>query len=155
MSVNQSPAETYFERVLPRASNFLPILLVPPICYLTLLPFSSIAGLTLGFTLALAAVAALWFASPQISIDSQHVEVGNAVLPIRFVGRVEVIDAKDAFEGRGVKLSPAAYASFQPSVKSMVKIFIEDPEDPTPYWLVSSRKPGEIKDLIEGLRAAS
>ena len=155
MSVNQSPAETYFERVLPRVSNFLPILLVPPICYLTLLPFSSVAGLTLGVTVSLATVAALWFAAPRITIDSEHLEVGNAVLPIRFVGRVEVIEAKDAFVERGINLSPAAYASFQPSVKSMVKIFVEDPEDPTPYWLVSSRRPQAIKALIEGLKAAS
>jgi hypothetical protein len=30
----------------------------------------------------------------------------------------------------------------------VAKIAVEDPEDPTPYWLVSTRKPEELKKAL-------
>ncbi|MGW9267500.1 DUF3093 family protein, partial [Gordonia terrae] len=29
-------------------------------------------------------------------------------------------------------------------VKTMVLIVLDDPDDPTPYWLVSTRRPAEL-----------
>ena len=149
MSVNEKSVETYFERVLPHWSAVLPVLVIPPISYLTLLPFSEAAGLLLGITLSLGVLAAIWFAAPRVAVDTEHIEVGNASLPRKFVGKVELIEAKDAFAERGVNLSPAAYASFQSSVRTMVKIEVTDPEDPTPYWLFSTRNGEQIKKLLE------
>jgi len=146
--VKDSQATNYSERVLPRWSAVLPVLVVPPISYLTLLPFSAEAGLVLGLTLSFGILAAIWFAAPQIVIDDQHLEVGSATLPRQFVGKVQLIPASEAFQERGVNLSPAAYASFQASVKTMVKVEVTDPDDPTPYWLFSTRNGEAIKKLL-------
>ena len=146
--MKDSQATNYSERVLPHWSAVLPVLVIPPISFLTLLPFSSEAGLVLGVTLSLGVLAAIWFAAPQIAIDEQHLEVGSATLPRKFIGNVELIPASQAFVERGVNLSPAAYASFQASVKTMVKVEVTDPEDPTPYWLFSTRNGAEIKKLL-------
>lgn len=149
MSVSEMSVRPYFERVLPRWPAILPVLVIPPISYLTLLPFSEAAGLVLGVTLTLAVLAGIWFAAPQITIDDEHLEVGSATLPRRFIGEISEIEAKDAFAERGINLSPAAYTSFQPSVRTMVKVEILDPDDPTPYWLFSTRNSGLIKQLLE------
>jgi len=41
----------------------------------------------------------------------------------------------------GPKADARAYLLLRPYVRTGVRIAIEEPNDPTPYWLVSSRRP--------------
>ena len=44
----------------------------------------------------------------------------------------------------GRQLDPAAYVLHRPWIGPMVLVVLDDPDDPTPYWLVSSRHPGRV-----------
>ena len=50
--------------------------------------------------------------------------------------------AKSAALGR--QLDPAAYVQHRAWVGSMVLLVLDDPDDPTPYWLVSTRHPEKV-----------
>jgi hypothetical protein len=64
---------------------------------------------------------------------------------------VSFFDGNAAREQRGVFLDARAWLVIRAWVDPVVRIELGDPEDPAPYWLVSSRKPQE---LVAALRAA-
>ncbi|MFM6979861.1 MAG: DUF3093 domain-containing protein [Micrococcales bacterium] len=142
------PEKVFYERVLPNPYSLIWTLLVPLSFYLVFLPINEFAGLVLGIVLFLAVLSSIWFAAPQIEVAESRLTVNNATIDLRYVSKVEVISEKDAFQERGARLSPAAYVRFQPTVKGLVKVYLNDPADPTPYWLFASRKGDELKKLL-------
>ena len=51
----------------------------------------------------------------------------------------------------GPRLDARAYVCLRAWARTGVHVVLEDPQDPTPYWLVSTRRP---QDLAQALRAA-
>jgi hypothetical protein len=49
---------------------------------------------------------------------------------------------------RGILLNPKAFLALRFWIKTGVKIYLSDDRDPTPYWLISSRKGNLIKDTL-------
>lgn len=143
---------TYRERVLPSIASLIPVLFVLPTAYLTLLPFSAQAGLVVGASITLAILASIWFAAPVVELGTDGFAVGDALLPLKFIGGAQAVPAEKSFEERGVNLSPGAYVRFQMSVKTHVKIFIDDNNDPTPYWLIATRDPNRVVEVLTALK---
>ena len=69
---------------------------------------------------------------------------GPAHLPVSVISRSAEVprSAKSAALGR--QLDPAAYVLHRAWVGPMVLIVLDDPDDPTPYWLVSCRHPDRV-----------
>lgn len=70
--------------------------------------------------------------------------VGDAHLPASVVSRAAEVprSAKSAALGR--QLDPAAYVVHRGWVGPMVLLVLADPDDPTPYWLVSAKHPDKV-----------
>lgn len=82
----------------------------------------------------------------------------KATLPRSVIDRAASVppSAKSAALGR--QLDPAAYLMHRAWVKSMVLLVLDDPDDPTPYWLVSTRHPEQVLaalDLVDARRQAA
>jgi hypothetical protein len=75
--------------------------------------------------------------TPELRADRAH-------LPVNFVARAATVapTAKSAALGR--QLDPAAYVQHRPWIGPMVLLVLDDPDDPTPYWLVSTRRPERV-----------
>jgi Protein of unknown function (DUF3093) len=76
--------------------------------------------------------------------------VGSAHLPVSVISRSAEVprSAKSAALGR--QLDPAAYVVHRAWVGPMVLLVLDDADDPTPYWLVSCRRPDRV---LAALRA--
>jgi len=90
-----------------------------------------------------------WMSRHKVEVTSDasgtpELHVGRAHLPVNFVSRAVAVapTAKSAALGR--QLDPAAYVQHRPWVGPMVLLVLDDPDDPTPYWLVSTRRPEQI-----------
>lgn len=81
--------------------------------------------------------------SPDAS-GTAELRADRAHLPVNFVARAAVVarTAKSAALGR--QLDPAAYVQHRPWIGPMVLLVLDDPDDPTPYWLVSTRRPDRV-----------
>ncbi|BBX74146.1 DUF3093 domain-containing protein [Mycobacterium shinjukuense] len=92
-----------------------------------------------------AAATLLWLGRVEIRV----VAVGGVVelwaadahLPVTVIARSAEIarTAKSAALGR--QLDPAAFVLHRAWVGPMILVVLDDPDDPTPYWLVSCRHP--------------
>jgi hypothetical protein len=135
----------YAEWVLPNWSSFLPVLAIYPTFWLTFLPIDLTLGTWLGVGCTLLAVALMLAKAARISVTIEQLQVANASIDREFISSVEAIYGQDSFAERGRNLDTRAWIHFQGSVKSLVKVTINDPSDPTPYWLFSTRRPEELK----------
>ncbi|MFM9376202.1 DUF3093 domain-containing protein [Gordonia sp. VNK21] len=68
----------------------------------------------------------------------------TAMLPREVIARGAVIPKSARSAAMGRQLDPAAFLVYKSWVETMVLLVLDDPDDPTPYWLVSTRNPGEL-----------
>ncbi|GAA1480590.1 DUF3093 domain-containing protein [Gordonia sinesedis] len=101
--------------------------------------------------------AVLWsLGRPQVVVTAdRELRAGKARLPRSVMARGAVIppSAKSAAMGR--QLDPAAFLMHHAWVKSMVLLVLDDPDDPTPYWLVSTRRPEKVLAALDLTDAAA
>lgn len=72
---------------------------------------------------------------------------GRARLPFDAISRTAVVPATAKQAAMGRQLDPEAFVVHRGYIPTMVIVVLDDPLDPTPYWLISTRDP-------EGLAAA-
>jgi hypothetical protein len=88
------------------------------------------------------------------SEDEPELWVGDAHLPLRFVGEVDIIDRQHKRKALGPELDPAAFVVHRGWVHSVVRVQLTDAEDPTPYWMISTRRPQRLADVLRQGRAS-
>jgi hypothetical protein len=101
----------------------------------------------------LVAVGIFASAAVVISVDAQEIRVGRAVIEHRYVGAARALDAAETRNRSGVQADARAHLVLRPYVSTAVEITLDDPADPVPYWLISSRRPTELAAALD--RAAS
>ena len=102
--------------------------------------------------LPVAAAALMWMGRMEVRVVASgpsgdaavELWAGPAHLPVNVIARAAEVprSAKSAALGR--QLDPAAYVLHRAWVGPMVLIVLDDPDDPTPYWLVSCRHPDRV-----------
>lgn len=76
--------------------------------------------------------------------------IGDAHIDRKYVSEAIGYDAEDSRTARGTGLDARAFLYLRPWVKTNVKVTIDDVADPTPYWLVASRRPMELAAALNG-----
>mgnify|MGYP003335575921 FL=1 len=76
----------------------------------------------------------------EIVVNEKQLRVGKARIDLRFVGEITALDSQQMKVARGVAIDPSAYLAIRSWIKTGVKVTINDPRDPTPYWLISSKR---------------
>lgn len=144
MSKLASTQADYRERVTPKWTSFLPILLIFPTFWLTFAPINLAAGIASGAVITGVVIWLMVALAPVIRIDDQILMVGKAQISRTLIGKAQIIPGAEAFAEKGPRLDARAYLALQGSIKGLVKVEITDPSDPTPYWLFSSAHPEEV-----------
>ena len=102
--------------------------------------------------LPLTAVGLGWLGRIRIAVRDGELLVDDARLPVRFVADAIALDAAGRREVLGVGADPLAFVVQRPWVSGAVQVVLDDPADPTPYWVVSSRHPVRLADAILAAR---
>jgi hypothetical protein len=76
-----------------------------------------------------------------VAVRDDELLVDDARLPTRFVADAIALDAAGRREVLGVASDPLAFVVQRPWIPGAVQVVLDDPADPTPYWVVSSRDP--------------
>lgn len=85
---------------------------------------------------------------PTILVTRSVLQVGRARIDRKYVGTAEAFIKEEATAQRGTGLHGLTYLCIRGWIDAVVKIEITDKEDPAPYWLVSSRHPDELAELL-------
>ncbi|WP_434448046.1 DUF3093 domain-containing protein [Lentzea sp. E54] len=85
----------------------------------------------------------------KVEVADGELRAGDAHIPLELLGEVEVIAPEEKRRAMGPQLDPAAYVVHRGWVKPLVRVRVNDPEDPTPYWIISTRRPAELAAAIK------
>lgn len=85
-----------------------------------------------------------------IIVDDEELRIKKAHIPRKYLGTSEVVSKKDFSFARTRGADPAAYYATTFWISQGIKVAVADERDPTPYWLISTRK---AKELIAALEA--
>ncbi|MGC3860382.1 DUF3093 domain-containing protein [Micromonospora chersina] len=110
----------------------------------------------LPFVLLIPAAAATlwWLGRIRVTVQGGELRVDDARLPVRFVADAVPLDAAGRREVLGVGSDPLAFVVQRPWVGGAVQVVLNDPDDPTPFWVVSTRHPVELATALLAARDA-
>jgi hypothetical protein len=92
---------------------------------------------------------------PHTAGAATELQAGRARIGVRSIGAVEVLDQAQMANLRGRGIDPRSYHCQRGWLPAGVKVDIADPADPTPYWLISSRRPAELAGALRTGRGAT
>ncbi|WP_448004883.1 DUF3093 domain-containing protein [Agromyces bauzanensis] len=142
----------YREKLWPTPWIYIATLLLVPASILVLAPVSMPAGIATGVILYLAVAGSLTLTSPVIEVQDGMLRAGRAEISLAHTGEAVPAFEADARVERGTGLDARAFLVIRGWVQPVVRVPITDPADPTPYWLISSRRPKELAAAINGSR---
>jgi hypothetical protein len=110
------------------------------------------AWLPFAILLPATAVGLWWLGRIAVRVRGGELLVDDARLPVEFVSDAIALDAAGRREVLGVGADPLAFVVQRPWVAGAVQVVLDDPADPTPYWVVSSRHPVRLAAVILAAR---
>ncbi len=143
---------TYRERLWPAPWIYLATALVIPASLLVFLPINAVAGVVVAIVLYGGIVGLLLFTTPTVEVGEGALRAGRARLPLAVVGEVAAARGADAVRERGTGLHADAWLLIRGWIPDVVRVELVDPADPTPYWLISSRRAEELAEAIRSAR---
>lgn len=90
-----------------------------------------------------------------VRVAAGELYVDDAHLPVTYVTEVNVLDPDAKRALLGPVASRYAFIVQRPWIAGAVRVVIDDPADPTPYWIVSSRRPAKLAAAIIAARDAT
>ncbi|OFI39002.1 hypothetical protein BIU82_16240 [Arthrobacter sp. SW1] len=107
-------------------------------------PISALAGIIAALVLAGIMTVLLLLSTPAIVVRRDSLQVGRASIPRALLGQAEAFRKDEATAERGTRLNGLAFLCIRGWIDPVVRIPVNDPEDRTPYWLTSTRRPDEL-----------
>ena len=134
----------YQERLWPGIGTLLAFLVISlglALAFVPLGPKPLVIGVGAIMVLYVAVTILL---SPTIALRHGMLQAGRARLPWSMVGTMTALDAEQLRTALGPELDVRAYLCVRGWVRTGVRVTVNDPDDPTPYWLVSTRRPERL-----------
>ena len=100
----------------------------------------------IALTAALIAIALM--GKSEIRVSGDELIIGKAHIASKYIADVLILDKEAMRLLRTRDADPAAFLAIKFWIPTGVKITLNDYRDPTPYWLVSSRKCKELKNTL-------
>jgi hypothetical protein len=129
---------------------YLAYLLLTPMVALVAAPFGWALAITFGSLALVVSLALATVLSPLIVVDGARLIAGKMSIPLAAIGEVTEVATQDLRNELGPLLDARAQLLIRGDVKTAVKVEITDGKDPTPYLVISTRRPSE---LVSTLRA--
>ena len=145
------PTSSYYERLYPSFGFLLALALSAPLVLLAVLPLSQNLAIVLAGLVPAGLMLLSIFSAATIRVD-ENIRVGRINVPLSALGEAVGLEGEQMKMERGPGLSPAAQFLIRGDIKSMIKVPVIYPNDPTAYLLISTRKPSELAGAINAHR---
>jgi hypothetical protein len=101
-------------------------------------------GIFVGIAATIVVIIGLVVNTPLIQIDELNFRVGRARLPLQYVGKIQKLDADQSRRARSTDANSNPHFQLRGGIKNTVIVEVTDPQDPHPYWQVSTRNPDAL-----------
>lgn len=131
------------ERLYPSVGIWLALSLSFPMLLLAAMPLGLEVGIAVSAIGSVTLLLIAHFSSPVIEV-ADTMRAGRFNIPLEIMGEIQELSKEDLNKILGVKADARAQLLIRAYVKSALKIELTDKEDPTPYLVISTRRPKEL-----------
>lgn len=150
-----TPAGTpYVERLWPGALGWSLVPAAGLAAGVVLLPADPVAALVGGVVALVAAAATAVVTSTPVVVADGELRVGRARIPVTVLGEPGVLDRAGVRGALGPGSDARTFVCVRGWIGGAVLVPVDDPEDPTPAWFVSTRRPEGLASAIRAARQA-
>jgi len=146
-----SSEQDYTERLWPGPLGWFLVLGFGVLVTISVWPVRPAAALACGVLASVAGAVAAVRTSPRVRVAEGQVRAGAARIDVGWLGQGRELDRADVRAAMGPGSDARAFVVLRAWLPGAVEIEVNDPDDPTPTWLISSRHPDR---LLAALRAA-
>lgn len=132
------------ERLVPGVGGWLAVVAFAGVFGVALSVVTVTVGVVVGLVLLVLGGILAWVTSPVVEVVGAELHAGKAHIPLRFLGDVRVLDRDGVREQMGPTWDPRAFACLRTWTGGAVRVEVIDEADTTPYWIVSSRRAGDL-----------
>jgi hypothetical protein len=94
----------------------------------------------------------LGYGAARVTVHDGVLTAGRASISVDHLGEATPLDGPAARRLAGQDADARAYLLIRPYLRRAVRVEIRDPADPTPYWLVSTRRPERLAEALAAAR---
>jgi hypothetical protein len=149
--VPQTTATQHDERLWFGPVGWITVLLGAISLGAVLAPVDGRLGLGLGVLALVVGVLVGVLTTARVQVRDGELVAGRAHVPVRLLAAPQTLDRDRLTEELGPRLDARMYGCVRSWIAGAVRVELRDPQDPTPYWIVSTRRPD---DLVRALRSA-
>lgn len=149
VSTDPASAPRFREHLLPSPTVWVAsVLVAASFGLVVLVVWGAWVAVVVAIVAVVLVVAALLASSAVVEVTDQQLRAGRARIPLALLGRVRVVDAERMRALLGPQGDVRAYLCQRGWIAEGVLVEVTDPEDPAPYWLMSSRQPQRLAAAI-------
>lgn len=145
-------APSHRERLVPPWWMFAVLLLIVPAALLVFLPVSIVTGMIVAIGLYTAIALALWLGAPSIELRDGQLRAGRARISVHELGTADALLGSEAKVALRSGWDPSDHHVVSPWTAALVRVPVIDEEDPTPAWVMSTRRPERLVAAIEAMQ---
>jgi hypothetical protein len=111
-------------------------------------PFGNLFAAVVSILIAIALIYSAKKSVLEIVLINNWLYVGNAKIECKHIKKVTALPKEEFLKLRGQNADPAAFNATRFWVSIGVKVELKDKNDPTPYWLIATRKPKKLAEAL-------
>lgn len=143
---------TYDTRLYPPVLTCLLVALLGASFGLIFVPVGSATAIIVAVIGAMVATGILLATSPRIRVSDGVLWAGPAHIPVHFFTDMRALDVQGLREIMGPNSDERAWVLHRPWARAAVYLALDDPRDPTPYWLVCTKDPHRLVQALVNAR---
>lgn len=147
-------AAGYRERLSPSLWALVSAAVGGPMVALVFAPIDPTLALVIGAVAGIAIVAALIATAPVVAVAGGELYVGCAHIDVAELGVPVALAGEDARQARGPGLGRGAWHLLRGGVDGVVRVPVQDADDPVTEWVFSSRTPDRVVAAIRRAQSA-
>jgi len=138
------------ERLWPGALAWVLLVVLAAMVGIALTPVDPRAGAAAAALTVLVGAVVLLRTSPVVQVSGGVLRAGAARIPLAMLGEARALDVAETRAELGPRLDARAHLCHRGWIPTAVRVEVHDPQDPTPYWIVSTRRPAELVAAVRG-----
>ena len=111
-------------------------------------PFGNLFAAVVSILITITLIYSAKKSALEIVVINDWLYVGNAKIDCKYIKKVTALKREEFLNLRGQNADPAAFNATRFWVSTGVKVELNDKNDPTPYWLIATRKPKKLAAVL-------
>lgn len=144
----------YRERLWPSPWLMIALLLLIPATIMTVTPIASAIAVPVAIAVYVLIAGSLMLMAPVLDVSAGRLKAGSAEVPVSALGEIALLDDAALRRTIGPGADARAYLMVRGYIHRGLRVEIVDDQDPTPYWVLTTRRPQALAAALEAAKEA-